>query len=90
MSWDLVSAYLAVCVSIAWVVMHLSFLPALDMARNCLVDNEFTRHPNIAVFTQFVLCTLFAPVFILVAIIPGTWASYVAATSRIVLEPREI
>lgn len=90
MSWDLVLAYLAVCMSGAWLVMHIVFFPALSLAQHLGVSNEFTRHPNLATVTHFVLNTLLAPVFIVVAVIPGAWAAYVIGTERVVLEPREI
>jgi hypothetical protein len=90
MSWDIVAAYLAACMTIAWLVMHLVFFPALGLAQELLVDNEFTRNPNLAVVTHFVLNTLIAPLFLVLLVIPGTWAAYVSGTERVLLEPREI
>ena len=90
MSWDIVAAYLALCMTVATVILHVVFFPALDTAIVLEIDNEFTRHPNLASCTQFVLNTLIAPVLIIVAIMPGMWAAYVAGTEQVILAPREI
>lgn len=90
MTWDIIVAYLAVCIAISNVVLHYAFFPALDLAIETGVSNPFTRSPIVATFTQLVLGTLIAPVFLLVWLWPGAWAAYVAGTERVVLEPLEI
>lgn len=82
--------YLLLAMVVADTVTTIAFKAALREAKELEVDNEFTRSPRIALTTQFVLAMLLAPAFLVIACMPNAWDTYVAATRRIVLEPREI
>ena len=82
--------YLLLAMVVADTVTTIAFKAALQEAKELGVDNEFTRSPRIAHATQFILAMLLAPAFLVIACMPHAWDSYVAATRRIVLEPREI
>ena len=89
MLWVII-AYVLICAMVADTVTSLAFSPALREAQRSGVDNEFTRSPNLAYFTQFVSTMLLTPIFLVIVHMPRVWESYVSATRRVVLEQREI